>query len=168
MSIDGYKEKLNDIVCLIKFIVILDNNGNIIYAKFYGDEFNNHEKEFISKICSSTSNLNVTKEEVDIFTLNEYIIVSKISGNVNIFIGANENENEVIIGNFFEIFEAVLSDIVPSSLTKENIMNSYEQLIIAIDEMINDGVVMNANEDSINDIIKMKQNNNGFTSFAEA
>lgn len=168
MSSEVYKEKLNGIVCLIKFIVLLDNNGKTIYSKFYGDEFNN-QTEFISKLCSSTTNLNVAKEEVDIFTLNDYIIVSKISGEVNIFIGADDNENEVIVGNFFEIFEAVLSDIVPSSLTKENIINSYEMLIIAIDEMINDGVVMNANEDSINDIIKMKQNNNnGFISFGSS
>lgn len=168
MSSEVYKEKLNGIVCLIKFIVLLDNNGKTIYSKFYGDEFNN-QTEFISKLCSSTTNLNVAKEEVDIFTLNDYIIVSKISGEVNIFIGADDNENEVIVGNFFEIFQAVLCDIVPSSLTKENIMNSYEMLIIAIDEMINDGVVMNANEDSINDIIKMKQNNNnGFISFGSS
>ena len=159
MSLDNFREKLKEVVCLIRFVVILDNNGKTIYSKYYTEEFENikDQKDFEKKICLACANLNVAKNDVDIFTLSNYVIVSKISGEVAIFVGANEGDNEVLLGNFYDIFESSLFEVIFDSLTKEKLMNSYEQLVIIIDEMINEGVVMNSNVDSINDIVQLKQ-----------
>ena len=159
MSLDNFREKLKEVVCLIRFVVILDNNGKTIYSKYYTEEFENikDQKDFEKKICLASANLNVAKNDVDIFTLSNYVIVSKISGEVAIFVGANEGDNEVLLGNFYDIFESSLFEVIFDSLTKEKLMNSYEQLVIIIDEMINEGVVMNSNVDSINDIVQLKQ-----------
>ena len=159
MSLDNSREKLKEVVCLIRFVVILDNNGKTIYSKYYTEEFENikDQKDFEKKICLASANLNVAKNDVDIFTLSNYVIVSKISGEVAIFVGANEGDNEVLLGNFYDIFESSLFEVIFDSLTKEKLMNSYEQLVIIIDEMINEGVVMNSNVDSINDIVQLKQ-----------
>lgn len=170
MSLDIFREKLKEVVCLIRFVVILDNNGKTIYSKYYTEEFENikAQKDFEKKICLASASLNVAKNDVDIFTFSNYAIVSKISGEVAIFIGANENDNEVLLGNFYDIFESSLFEVIFDSLTKEKLMSSYEQLVIIIDEMINEGVVMNANVDSINDIVQLKQakgNGSSFISF---
>ena len=159
MSLDNFREKLKEVVCLIRFVVILDNNGKTIYSKYYTEELENikDQKDFEKKICLASANLNVAKNDVDIFTLSNYVIVSKISGEVAIFVGANDGDNEVLLGNFYDIFESSLFEVIFDSLTKEKIMNSYEQLVIIIDEMINEGVVMNSNVDSINDIVQLKQ-----------
>ena len=159
MSLDNFREKLKEVVCLIRFVVILDNNGKTIYSKYYTEEFENikDQKDFEKKICLASANLNVAKNDVDIFTLSNYVIVSKICGEVAIFVGANEGDNEVLLGNFYDIFESSLFEVIFDSLTKEKLMNSYEQLVIIIDEMINEGVVMNSNVDSINDIVQLKQ-----------
>ena len=159
MSLDNFREKLKEVVCLIRFVVILDNNGKTIYSKYYTEEFENikDQKDFEKKICLASANLNVAKNDVDIFTLSNYVIVSKISGEVATFVGANEGDNEVLLGNFYDIFESSLFEVIFDSLTKEKLMNSYEQLVIIIDEMINEGVVMNSNVDSINDIVQLKQ-----------
>lgn len=159
MSLDNFREKLKEVVCLIRFVVILDNNGKTIYSKYYTEELENikDQKDFEKKICLASANLNVAKNDVDIFTLSNYVIVSKISGEVAIFVGANEGDNEVLLGNFYDIFESSLFEVIFDSLTKEKLMNSYEQLVIIIDEMINEGVVMNSNVDSINDIVQLKQ-----------
>lgn len=159
MSLDNFREKLKEVVCLIRFVVILDNNGKTIYSKYYTEELENikDQKDFEKKICLASANLNVAKNDVDIFTLSNYVIVSKISGEVAIFVGANDGDNEVLLGNFYDIFESSLFEVIFDSLTKEKLMNSYEQLVIIIDEMINEGVVMNSNVDSINDIVQLKQ-----------
>ena len=49
----NYKEKLKEVVCLIKFIIIVDNKGHNIYSRYYSDEFEGKEyqKEFEEKIC---------------------------------------------------------------------------------------------------------------------
>ena len=103
--------------------------------------------------------LNIAKDEIDIFALNNYIIVCKLSGEVNIFFGADDNENEVLLSNLYDVFESVLFDLILNSLTKEKLMKSYEEVVIAIDEMINEGVAMNTNHESIGDFIKLKENN---------
>ena len=157
----NYKEKLKGIVCLIKFVIIVDNKGKNIYSRYYSVEFENKEyqKEFEKNICLSTKNLNIAKDEIDIFALNNYIIVCKLSGEVNIFFGADDNENEVLLSNLYDVFESVLFDLILNSLTKEKLMKSYEEVVIAIDEMINEGVAMNTNHESIGDFIKLKENN---------
>ena len=56
----NYKEKLKEVVCLIKFIIIVDNKGHNIYSRYYSDEFEGKEyqKEFEEKICLATKNIN--------------------------------------------------------------------------------------------------------------
>ena len=52
--------KLNNVACLIKFIIILDNNGKIIYSKYYTDK-NTPEKQrdFEKQLCYQVKNLNI-------------------------------------------------------------------------------------------------------------
>ena len=52
MSLDNFREKLKEVVCLIRFVVILDNNGKTIYSKYYTEEFENikDQKDFEKKI----------------------------------------------------------------------------------------------------------------------
>ena len=40
------EEKLDNVACLIKFIIILDNNGKIIYSKYYIDKSIEKQREF--------------------------------------------------------------------------------------------------------------------------
>lgn len=89
--------------------------------------------------------------------MNDYIIICKLSGEVNIFFGADENENEILLSNLYDAFESVLFELIMNSLTKEKLMKSYEEVVIAIDEMINEGVVMNCNNESIGEKIKLKE-----------
>lgn len=58
-------DKLSNIVGLIKFIVILDNNGKRIYSRYFtrGDMLNDipAQKDFEKKICQTVVNLNVNR-----------------------------------------------------------------------------------------------------------
>lgn len=45
----SYKEKLKEVVCLIKFIIIVDNKGHNIYSRYYSDEFEGKEYQRSSK-----------------------------------------------------------------------------------------------------------------------
>ena len=55
----NYKEKLKGIVCLIKFVIVVDNKGKNIYSRYYSDEFENkdYQKEFEKNICLSTQKI---------------------------------------------------------------------------------------------------------------
>jgi len=91
-----------NIVGLIQFVVILDNAGKRLYSKYYlpeGHDLTKHlnQVDFEKRIAHSVVNFNVnTSNELDIFSLGEFMIVSKINREIAIFIGAAEEDNESV------------------------------------------------------------------------
>ena len=85
--------------------------------------------------------------------------------------GINEEDNECLVYNFLSIFENVLSNVLGNKITKEKIIDNYEQIVIIIDEMINEGIVMNTDGDSLEQILYLRgqavTSGSGFMSFAD-
>ena len=147
----------NNLICKINFIIFLDNDGNRLYSKFY-DKISN-TKEFEIKLSKFVINNNIQRNDVDIFIFDNYTIVSKISPEIAIFIGSDENTNECLLVNFYDTLEYCLFNIIENSLTKEKLLKNYDKIVILIDELINDGLIMNINVDNIDKIIKLEDDN---------
>ena len=166
-------EKLNQIAFLIKFVLIKDNNGKTIYSRYYncGLDDPKTQKDFERRLCITTQNVNVAKDEIDIFSINTFNVICKIGGEIALFIGINENENECLASNFFVIFENVLSTLLNDKFTKENVMSNFDKVIVLIDEMINEGVVMNTDGENLEKNINLRSenvNSNNFISFGDS
>ena len=76
------ESKMSQIACNIKFILILDNNGKLIYGKYYNCpelDTARAQRDFEKKICQTTQNINVSKDEIEEyfrrFKLGEPILV---------------------------------------------------------------------------------------------
>jgi hypothetical protein len=147
----------DNLICKINFIIFLDNDGNRLYSKFY-DKISN-TKEFEIKLSKFVINNNIQRNDVDIFIFDNYTIVSKISPEIAIFIGSDENTNECLLVNFYDTLEYCLFNIIENSLTKEKLLKNYDKIVILIDELINDGLIMNINVDNIDKIIKLEDDN---------
>ena len=147
----------NNLICKINFIIFLDNDGNRLYSKYY-DKISN-TKEFEIKLSKFVINNNIQRNDVDIFIFDNYTIVSKISPEIAIFIGSDENTNECLLVNFYDTLEYCLFNIIENSLTKEKLLKNYDKIVILIDELINDGLIMNVNVDNIDKIIKLEDDN---------
>ena len=159
--------KLSDVVCLIKFIIILDNNGKIIYSKYYTDK-NTAEKqrEFEKQLCFQVKNLNILPGELDIFSIDDYNVFVKLIGEVAYFIGLNEDDNECLGYNFCRIFENCLGTLLHENFERTKIFNNVEKIMLIIDELVDNGIVVNTDQDSIEKLI-MQQEEGGskFISF---
>ena len=155
------QNKLNDVVCVIKFIIILDNFGKRIYSKYYTSDYNldNEEKqfEFERKLSYYAIENNLEINGIDIFSYLSFNILSNISPEVIIFIGSDEDNNEVLLGEFYNNFEKNLITLVQDSLTRKNIFKVYQQLIIVIDEMVNEGIYINSDCNSIERIVNLNE-----------
>ena len=57
------EEKLNQIVCNVKFISIFDNRGKIIYGKYYTINDADQQREFEKRICILAKDTNPQNEE---------------------------------------------------------------------------------------------------------
>jgi hypothetical protein len=155
------QNKLNDVVCVIKFIIILDNFGKRIYSKYYTNDYNldneNKQFEFERKLSYYTIDNNVEINGIDIFNYLSFNIISNISPEVIIFIGSDEDNNEVLLSEFYNNFEKNLINLVQDSLTRKNIYKVYQQLIIVIDEMVNEGLYINSDSNSIERIVNLNE-----------
>ena len=161
------EEKLSDVACLIKFIIILDNSGKIIYSKYFTDK-NTAEKqrEFEKQLCFQVKNLNILPGELDVFTIEDYNVFVKLIGEVAYFIGINENDNECLGYNFCKIFENCLANILNDNFQRMKIFNNLEKIMLLIDEMIDNGIIVNTDQDSIEKlIIHQEQGGSKFISF---
>lgn len=163
------EQKLNEVVCLIKFIILLDNEGKLVYSKYYNGFTQKEQREFEKKICFTCQNINVSKDEIDIFSLNDYNIISKINKEIAVFLGIGEEDNECLGHNFYKTFENVLINLVSEKLSKQKILMNFENLVALIDEMINEGIIMETDgenlEQRINPSGKNITNANNFMSF---
>ena len=152
---------ISNIICSIKFFLILDNSGNRIYCSYYINSDSEKQelgsieaqKIFEKKLCEIIMKSNIDQVDLDIINFENYSILCKVNGEVNIFIGIKENDNEILLEKIYDVFEAQLFDIVHDNLSRENIFKFYDKIIILIDEIIYGGIALNINKDSLNDII---------------
>ena len=149
-------EDLGNVVCLIKFILILDNSGKRIYCQYYTKEYETLESQFDfeSRLSKITATLSIDRNQVDIFNFENYNIICKINNEVAIFIGQDENDNEVLLDHFLETFEMELFNFIGEDLSREKVLNHYNDIILLVDEIVTGGVVLNIDEHSLYNRIK--------------
>ena len=149
-------EDLENIACIIKFILILDNSGKRIYCQYYTKEYETLESQFDfeSRLSRITATLSVDRNQVDIFNFENYNVICKINNEVEIFIGQDENDNEVLLDHFLETFEMELFNFIGEDLSREKVLNHYNEIVLLVDEMITGGVVLNIDEHSLYNRIK--------------
>ena len=162
-----FESKLNNVVCFIKFIIILDNSGKIIYSKYFTDKKTaEKQREFEKQLCFQVKNLNILPGELDIFSIDDINIFVKIIGEVAYFIGINEEDNECLGYNFCKIFENCLGSILNDNFDRAKIFNNLEKIILLIDELVNNGIVVNTDQESIEKlIVHQEQGGSKFISF---
>ena len=157
-------EDLENIVCLIKFILILDNSGKRIYCQYYTKEYETLESQFDfeNRLSRITATLSIDRNQVDIFNFENYNIICKINNEVAIFIGQDENDNEVLLDHFLETFEMELFNFIGEDLSREKVLNHYNDIVLLVDEIVTGGVVLNIDEHSLYNriIFEKTQTNN--------
>ena len=149
-------ENFEGMACIIKFILILDNSSKRIYTIYYTDEYKTLESQldFELRLSKITTKYSVEKNEVDIFNYEKYNIICKIDKEIAIFIGQDEDDNEILLQEFFSMFETQLFNFIGENLSREKILNNYKEIVMLIDEMVIGGVILNIDEHSLYDRIK--------------
>ena len=149
-------EDLENIAGIIKFILILDNSGKRIYCNYYTKDYDKMESQldFEYRLSKITATYSVDKTDIDIFNFETYNIICRIEKEIAIFIGQDENDNEILLEQFFKMFETQLFNFVGDNLSREKILNHYNEIVLLIDEMITGGITLNIDEHSLYNRIK--------------
>ena len=150
------EDQLGNVACLIKFIIILDNNGKLIYGKYFIDKDQEKQREFEKQLCFQVKNLNISQDELDIFNIDDYNVFVKIIGEIAYFIGVIEDDNECLGYNFCKIFENCLGSITNDNFDRKKIFNNLDKIMLIIDEMVDNGLIINTDPDSIEKLTSLQ------------
>ncbi|CAK9436249.1 uncharacterized protein LODBEIA_P08070 [Lodderomyces beijingensis] len=160
----------NTTLYTVSALLILDNEGNRLYAKYYTSSLAEPQKEASStpnsttktkaRATSSTSSSGtgaqqeqlksektlfskINKVNQDIILYDQHIICYKQTNDVTIILTAPINENECLIystlTNLIEALQILLNN---NSVDKQTIITNYDLVTLAIDETIDDGIII--------------------------
>lgn len=138
---------LNISLYTISAVLILDNEGKRLFANYYqNSQQSNHDTQLntIQQQLKFESQLfsKIYKVNQDIILYDNHLITYKQSNDCILVVVAKLNENESLIYSVLtNLFEA-LSILLENTVDKSTILEKYDLVTLAIDETIDDGIII--------------------------
>ncbi|CCE62726.1 hypothetical protein TPHA_0D00830 [Tetrapisispora phaffii CBS 4417] len=137
----------------VKAVLILDNQGDRVYAKYYSAPHVpnlslfpsvKQEKEFEKRLFKK-----IHKQESEILIFEDNIVLYKEYMDVVLCLIGPLEENEIILQQAFTAFKDSLDLILDSGIDKKNTQEHYDMVLLAIDETFDNGVILETDPASI-------------------
>jgi len=133
----------------IKAAIILDENGNRIYGKYYDtEEFSNNReaKKFEKNLSQRTLKpLKLNEEVIDHFS--GFTVVGRRAIDIYVYLVGGEHENEIMLNYLLTTIMDSLS-LIPSQgqmLDRIQVLQNYSKTLVIFDEAIGDsGIILEA------------------------
>ena len=158
---------LSGLVGDVKGVVVLDNEGKRIIAKYYnspkGLETNNSQKYFERQLFlksnkqgsgSNSSKLNMF--ENDIMTIDNYVAIFRCYVDMTIYILGEREDNELVLGSVLDTIHDCFDSIFRRNIERKSLINNMTAVILVIDELIDQGIVMTLDHSTILKRINIK------------
>lgn len=134
----------------IKALLILDSDANRLLAKYYTppkqetlDDDNNalatlkQQLQFEKALFKKTA-----KQHAEIILFDKYIVVYKEVADVLIYVVGGLDENEVALSSVLDGLKEAFDKILGFQMDKKSIQDNYDKVSIAVDETIDDGIIL--------------------------
>lgn len=95
------------------------------------------QKTFEKGLLEKTS-----KQTSDVILYDNKIIVFKMESDVMLYVVGNVDENEILLYNVVLALRDSLSILLKNSTDKRTIIENYDLVTLAIDEIVDDGIVL--------------------------
>lgn len=135
-------------------VIILDSKANRMYAKYYpipntevDDDLKTNlkkQKQFEANLFNSTF-----KQKTDIILFEGRTVVYKEYSDCVVYVVGGINENEVMLFNVLQGLTGSFEIILASVVDKSALLESYDRVIIAIDETVDDGIILETDPSAI-------------------
>ena len=124
----------------VKGILILDNDGKRILAKYYDAEsFPNTaaQKKFEKSLFTKTH-----KANAEIIMLDGFTCLYKSSVDLFFYVLGSGQENELLLMSVLDCLFNAVSQILRKNVDKKALFDNLEVVMLALDEMIDGGMIM--------------------------
>uniref|UniRef100_A0A1I7SVV5 Coatomer subunit zeta n=2 Tax=Bursaphelenchus xylophilus TaxID=6326 RepID=A0A1I7SVV5_BURXY len=131
----------------IKGILLLDNDGNRILAKYYDKEIfpsQKEEQKFEKNLFQKTH-----KANSEIILLDGLICVYRSNVDVFFYVIGSHQENELILVAVLNALYDAFSTILRRNVEKKAILDNMDLSMLVLDEICDDGVVLETDAQAI-------------------
>ncbi|GMM46215.1 coatomer subunit zeta [Pichia kluyveri] len=138
----------------IDAILILDSDKNRIFTKYYKSPHENTENDLITnpkkqKQFEADLFKKTFKQNSDIILFESHTIVYKEYSDFIVYIIGGLSENEILLYNVLQGLTGAFEIILDSQLDKRSLLESYDMVVIAIDETVDDGIILETDSSAI-------------------
>ncbi|MEE6472037.1 hypothetical protein FKM82_009444 [Ascaphus truei] len=123
----------------VKAVLILDNDGERLFAKYYDETYPSvkEQKAFEKNIFNKTH-----RTDSEIALLEGLTVVYKSSIDLYFYVIGSSHENELMLMAVLNCLFDSLSQMLRKNVEKRTLLENMEGLFLAVDEIIDGGVMM--------------------------
>ncbi|MBN3284716.1 COPZ1 protein, partial [Polyodon spathula] len=120
----------------VKAVLILDNDGDRLYAKYYDDTYPTvkEQKAFEKNIFNKTH-----RTDSEIALLEGLTVVYKSSIDLYFYVIGSSHENELMLMSVLNCLFDSLSQMFRKNVEKRALLDSMDGLFLAVDEIVDGG-----------------------------
>jgi hypothetical protein len=139
---------------VVKAIFILDNDGNRIVAKYYDNLFQSikEQKDFEKSLFTKTE-----KANAEIIMIDNLTIVYRSNIDLFFYVVGSTAENEIMLVSVLNCLYDSVSQMLRKNVEKKALMENLDAVILAIDEICDNGIVLESDSSQICQRVNMKQ-----------
>jgi len=141
----------------VSAIVVLDSDGGRIAGKYYSKEFSDFKTQsaFEKRLYQKTSRSSA-RVDADVVLFENYIVVYKFISDAYFYVLGPQEENELILLSVLSALEEVMATLLRSQVSKKILIDNYDLLLLALDEIVDDGLVLENDPALITQRVTMK------------
>eukprot|EP01096_Ripella_sp_DP13-Kostka_P012876 TRINITY_DN5467_c0_g1_i1.p1 TRINITY_DN5467_c0_g1~~TRINITY_DN5467_c0_g1_i1.p1 ORF type:complete len:179 (-),score=78.39 TRINITY_DN5467_c0_g1_i1:45-581(-) len=133
---------------VVTSIFLLDSEGSRITAKFYsGDLQTLEQQKEIEKKIFKASQTSTSSSGADVVMLDHHLGIFRVSNGCLFAITGALDQNELMLEYVLEAFVTSVQAILRGQTDKRTILENLDYVILIIDELIDDGVILETEPD---------------------
>ncbi|ELK35267.1 Coatomer subunit zeta-1 [Myotis davidii] len=143
---DLYLSQCEPSLYTVKAILILDNDGDRLFAKYYDDTYPSvkEQKAFEKNIFNKTH-----RTDSEIALLEGLTVVYKSSIDLYFYVIGSSYENELMLMAVLNCLFDSLSQMLRKNVEKRALLENMEGLFLAVDEIVDGGVILESDPQQV-------------------
>ena len=155
----------------VKAVVVLDNDGKRLHAKYYSSELSSKTKQeaLEAKLILKRKDAGSGHLDANVILLDGTVSVFRTgTDGTTLYIVGSANENELILAAAVDGLYDALDMLLPGdALDKRTILENYEYLFLLVDELVDGGIILEKDPKALCSRVLMKGSDGVNTPTAE-
>ena len=139
----------------VKAVLLIDLDGKRIYSKYYEKNPTlpiNKQHDIEQRIAKSVAG----KGNNELFLLDKYVVLYRTMSDVIVAMLTDPQENEIFVNMALMCIVDGFERIFERNFDKKVALEYYDKIAIAIDEVIDDGIILETDSQQLADRVNFK------------